>query len=167
MDTFRNQIHAWTFLPPLLSWIRHHIRCQQLPHLQRLSLVFTPSSQPSSPVHRESAPALSPFSSNTFHCTTLLLPTYSIQAPTVIPITLLKDQSLQAFLIYAVIFCFNHLLAGWLITSCWGVSGRACGSNHHSLLYKKLNCWASVPILVNTSRKKRKLQTKRQRIIYA
>lgn len=50
--------------------IWHHVRCQQLAHLQSLSLVFTQSSQPTSPVHQESAPALSPFSSNPFHSTT-------------------------------------------------------------------------------------------------
>lgn len=46
--------------------IRYHVRCQQLLHLQRLPLVFTLSSQLSSPVHQESAPALSAFSLNPF-----------------------------------------------------------------------------------------------------
>lgn len=114
----------------------------------------------------QSALVLSPFSSNPFHCTTVLLPTYSIEACMVIPITSPEDQSVQAFLIYVVIFCFNHLLAGWPTTSCWEVSGGARGSNHHPPLQNKWACWASVPILVNASRKKRKLQTKRLRIIY-
>lgn len=114
----------------------------------------------------QSAPVLSPFSSNPFHCTTLLLPTYSIQASMVIPITSPEEQSVQAFLIYVVVFCFNHFFAGWPTTSCWGVSGGACGSNHHPPLHNKWACWASVPILVNANRKKRKLQTERLRIIY-
>lgn len=147
--------------------IQHHIRCQQLPYLQRLSLVFIPSSQSSTPGHQESAPALSAFSSNLFplhNSAAAYLQHLSIM---VIPITSPEDHSVQAFLIYVVIFCFNHLLEGWPTTSCWGVSRRARGSNHHPLLHNKWACWASVPILVNANRKKRKLQAKRLRIIYA
>lgn len=175
MDTFRNQIHAWTFLPPLLTClfrhqIRHPIRCQQLPHLQRLSWVFTPEfSLPRPPLlsTKSLSQHFSPFSSNPFHCTTA-----------------------AAYLQHFSIYCHSHHFTGRPLCASisylccdilgftiylqddqspgeWRVSGGAPGSNHHPLLHNKWACWASVSILVNANRKKRKLQTKRLRIIYA
>lgn len=82
--------------------IQHHTRCQQLPHLQRLSLFFTPSSQPSSPVHQESALVLSPFSSNPFHCTTA-----------------------AAYLQHLSIYCHSHHFTGR--PHCASISYLCCG----------------------------------------
>lgn len=130
--------------------IRHHIKCQQLPHLQRLPFVFTPSSQPSYP------PRVCP------RAFSLFLKPFPLCC--CLP-TALKHLWSFPSLHWKITLCKHFLSMLWYFAStiylqddqpcCWRVSGGARGSNHHLLLHNKWACWTSVTILVNANRKKK------------
>lgn len=144
--------------------IQHHVKCQQLPHLQRLSLVFTPAllSCPPRVCPWVFSPFLKPFPLHNSAAAYLQhISTYGHSH-------LFTGRPLCAsisYLLCAILLqpftcrMTNHQLLGSARRSSW--------LKHHLLLHNKWGCWASVTILVNANRKKKELQTKILRIIYA